>query len=483
MLLTVPLFLAALPQGTTVSFLPRTDWPLAGSQPQDLALVDLDRDGDLDLVVPSSADPEPTIKWNNGAGAFPNEESIPSSFPSWGVGTGDFNADGWPDLVFGDGWNQGTSIEVWYGNPADPARPILGQVLAGGRFPIAFRSGDLDGDGDPDLVCANNVLYGLTVFRNQGGLFGAAEHLPNATGLKARHLELADLDDDGDLDIVLTAYGLFTFLNDGTGHFPQRNWLGGGHAALAVADFDQDGAEDFVAADLYSSQAVLSFGDGLGGVRSAVTLSFPDDVTALHAADLNVDGIPDLVSVHSYLAQARVRTGHGDGTFHPEQIFHLASQPQTAAAGDLDGNGRPDLVVPDRNLGRPAPVSVLLNATAFEPWTHLGLGKRGPAGLPLLRGAGPGTAGARVQLQFSGGPPTGLAVLVAGTARIDLPYLGGTVVPRPDHRFDNLPLDPQGGLVFPLTLPPSAPPGARGWFQVWVASGEAASNGLRITLG
>lgn len=477
----LPLVLAAQDPG--VAFAPRNDFLLGGSQPQDLAVADVDRDGDLDLVVPSAADPEPTVKLNDGHGDFQAEETLASAFPSWGVGQGDFNGDGWTDFVFGDGWTDGSAVEIWYGDPADPTRPKLGVTLQAGRFPIDFAAGDLDGDGDEDLVVTNNVLYGLTVFENLGGgSFAPPRHVSSAASLKGRRLVLADVDEDGDLDAVLTAYGLWFFLNDGAGHFPVWVAAGSGHPALAVADLDEDGHLDFATAELYSSRVNVAFGDGAGGISRTAFLDTASDVTALDAADWNGDGIADLAVVHSYLDQVALYTGLGDGTFVGPADFVTAKHPQVAGHGDLDGDGRPDLAVPCHLPGAQAPVSILLDTTPPQAWVHLGLGLAGPAGLPLLRGSGDPFPGATVFVELRHGPPSGQAALVAGTGRLDRPFHGGILVPTPDRVRHGIPLDSTGAFRLPLVVPAGLPPGFRAWLQAWSEAGDAASNALQLTV-
>ena len=481
------LFFALVPaQSTGVSLAPHVDWPLTGSQPQEVAVVDFDRDGDLDLVVSSSGDPDQTLKWNDGTGVFDDEESIITAFPSWGVGVGDFDGNGWPDLAFGDGWYGGSDVEVWFGNPADPARPVLGAVLAAGSFPIALRGGDVDGDGDDDLVVANDVSGGVMLFRNLGGgVFGTAEQLPSTASMACRKLELADVDGDGDLDVVLTAYGLWVFPNDGTGHFPVRNHVGAsGHVGLAVADFDQDGILDFATSALYSNVVDVIRGDGAGGGRLIGSVAFSADVTGLHAADLNGDGLADLVGVLSWPGQVAVVTGHGDGTFHTAQTFATDVAPQVVASGDFDSDGDPDLVTANRVHGADATVSVLDDVSPPEAWRHLGLGLEGPSGdLPLLRGSGATQPGGSVRLDLEHGAAGGNAVLVVGRARRDLPFSGGVLVPRPDFVLPPLPLDAQGAGAWNLTVPPTTPVGSSAWFQAWMDTRDAASNGLRLTIG
>lgn len=118
-------------------------------------------------------------------------------------------------------------------------------------------------------------------------------------------------------------------------------------------------------------------------------------------------------------------------------------------------------------------------------WQDVGLGKPGAHGTPALAGFGPATAATPFRLQLAGAAPSASAWLIAGFARVDLPFAGGTLVPSPAIVLP-LATDPFGNIVIDSTWPAGVPSGFQAWFQAFVADAGAtqsiaASNGLQVT--
>ncbi|MBL8842876.1 MAG: hypothetical protein JNL90_15265 [Planctomycetes bacterium] len=126
----------------------------------------------------------------------------------------------------------------------------------------------------------------------------------------------------------------------------------------------------------------------------------------------------------------------------------------------------------------------LLDETG-SPWTDLGRGLAGAAGVPHLRGIGDLTASSAVELHLDGAAPNALALLVIGASRIDLPLFGGTLVPSPDVVIGGLVTDGAGHWSTLDTWPDDATAGDDWFVQAWIADlgaprKLAASNALRL---
>lgn len=117
------------------------------------------------------------------------------------------------------------------------------------------------------------------------------------------------------------------------------------------------------------------------------------------------------------------------------------------------------------------------------PFELLGGGKSGSKDTPCLVGSGRLTAGTPTRLSLRGGYPSSVAYLIAGVTRIDLPSLGGVLVPSPDVLIP-LMTDSVGGIDFNVQWPP-VPAGAPILVQLWVQDpgatfGVGASNALKL---
>jgi hypothetical protein len=266
--------------------------PLFGTDQQVVA-VDLDGDGDLDLVTVGSASkadgaPGVAILSNLGSGAFSDVTEARlagGSFNASGVAVGDVDGDGDLDLFFaadkepcrlylGDGHGvfQRAAPDAI---PYDPA-PGAGTPALG----------DLDGDGSLDIYLPGSSRDRL-LFNEGAGRFVDYTDLrlgPDSVGGKSA--SLADLDLDGHLDaVVVSAQGrLRVYRNDGTGRlFDYSGQVAGNggqllDAAAAIGDLDGDGDDD-----LFVSRA--------GEARSALFLSWAPATID----DRDGDGFPDAV--------------------------------------------------------------------------------------------------------------------------------------------------------------------------------------------
>lgn len=124
------------------------------------------------------------------------------------------------------------------------------------------------------------------------------------------------------------------------------------------------------------------------------------------------------------------------------------------------------------------------------PWQDLGHGKPGIAGkLPILDGVGPLSAGANNGLALADGRPNAPVVAIAGLADISVPFLAGTLVPRPDFVIFGLTTDAAGSLALPIQADNAlaALVGTDLYFQMFVMdpaalANYAFSNGLKGTV-
>lgn len=228
-----------------------------------IQMVDLDGDGRLD-VVGATPDGQPLIVLLNQGGldplGGPSREVAHDRVPTC-IRAGDINGDARPDLIIttSDGLtlsslnpgNGDFNLLMPLGTP-DPGQPAPGPTIVhlGATRVLALASGDLDGDSNLDLVqIAEDGV--LTSHRGKGdGQFEPASVISTAV-TDGHSIELADLDGDGDADLVVGRTGsrpLYWIHRDATALFQFADGVPFGEsddsAGLILGDLDQDGLAD-----------------------------------------------------------------------------------------------------------------------------------------------------------------------------------------------------------------------------------------------
>jgi len=236
------------------------------------------------------------------------------------------------------------------------AAPV--NVLAGGFLPFVELA-DFNDDGQLDVVVADAFDRVTLLGGNGDGTFQSARNFTLATGSFPGSLAVADLNGDGRPDVVSgnrTSRSVAVLLNDGAGGFsaPTDIPLGSSPSTLnsvAVADMTGDGHPDILAG--VSRAVVLLVGNGAGGFSAAPpAIASQFNISSLAVANLDGDvgagGLPllDVVTAHSD-GRVAVLYGDGAGNFPRRVEYFFALSPGFIAVGDLNGDGWPDVAVPD----------------------------------------------------------------------------------------------------------------------------------------
>jgi hypothetical protein len=372
---TGPLFLA-LALTSTVSAQLYTDasanLPENGAKgaSMDVRAADIDRDGDLDIVLANEFQAN-TILLNDGQGVFTKAQagSLPQEVhDSEDVAIADFNADGFIDLIFcsEDDIHQGiTNVHGYY----------LGDgtgkfVEAPYQFPdsesnavIAFH---VNSDTFPDVVFGNKGVNKIYI-NNGDSTFEADDDALPAISRTTQDLAIADIDGDGDTDMFAgNENGNVLYMNDGTGnftdvsstHLPQGVNMETRKATFGDIDGDLD-------ADLFLSNVMFIAGkniqnrlylnDGTGKFTDVTAAQLPVDsdhtIDAIFE-DVDLDSDLDIVVANVFGARVKVYRNDGSGTFDDatDAIFGATYVRDALGviAADLNGDGSRDLYVCDR---------------------------------------------------------------------------------------------------------------------------------------
>jgi hypothetical protein len=228
-----------------------------------------------------------------------------------------------------------------------------GQTIATGNGVTRVLLEDMDGDGDLDLVTVNFVDGSVSVRRNNGaGVFGGGSDTSVGLTETVFAAVVGDVDNDGDLDLV-TTYGVR--LNDGSGNFGS-NQQPGLKLQGVLGDIDNDGDLDLVG----NNSIRLNNGSGnFGSIQQP-------GVTGSLLGDVDGDGDLDIVAINLSTRSTSIRLNNGAGVFSlvaqviPGAVAEIGGSLRDLgmALGDVDGDGDLDLftVNDSRNT-----VSVRLN--------------------------------------------------------------------------------------------------------------------------
>lgn len=282
------------------------------------------------------------------------------------IAVADVNRDGNPDLVVANG--DEATVSLLLGDGKRDFTPAPGSPFPCGKGPNDIAVADMNGDGRPDLVIANTGTPYITILLGDGkGGFRPSPHSPFATESHphVHGVAVGDFMGDGKPAIVTDSWGRDEVLlipSDGHGNLilPGKVFRADLHSDFGVraADFNHDRHLDVVTTSQRAGGVGLLLGDGHGGFRRAAGSPFPssEQTWAFNVDDLNRDGNPDVISF-PYERDLRDRTqfgvtvllGDGKGGFAkmPGSPFALEGcrGPGRVAAGDINGDGVRDIVV------------------------------------------------------------------------------------------------------------------------------------------
>ncbi|MBO9205474.1 MULTISPECIES: FG-GAP-like repeat-containing protein [Niastella] len=307
--------------------------------------------------------------------SFDNKIDLGTEDSPYDIASGDLDGDGKPDIVVVNG-GYPYSISVYRNTSSGGSLSFAPKIdYPTGIGPFSIAIGDIDGDGKPDVVVANEYSFTISVFRNTGTAgsisFDPGKDIP---ALNPSDIVIADLDKDGRSDLIVTndvANSISLFKNTGApgtlSFAPRIDYSTGSFPANAsVGDIDGDQWPDIVVANEQSDHLSIFKNNGVAGSLSFNSITGPYTGTGSSKAilsDLDGDSKPDLgVTNHNVgeIAIFRNISSVGNIAFGTNANFKTTANPIGLGIADVDGDGKPDLAI---TSGEDS-ISVLRNASS-----------------------------------------------------------------------------------------------------------------------
>jgi len=291
----------------------------------------------------------------------------------WGKSSGDLSGDGIPDLlVQGNGGDL-----VWYESAAGAAQPID----LGGSFSTDLEVADVDGDDEPDVV---SIAVGeLRWFE------GPTWILHPIDSRTLHDLEVADFDLDGDVDLVARNQGssgdaLHLYRQDSPTVWVHRSLAIPAGEGLAVADVDRDGDLDIVVEGRWVENP-RSLAPAAVWEQHVYSTTWTWDATFVATGDIDLDGRVDFVLAPSESAGGSYRISWFEAPADSGQTWdeHPIDSPVESVhhfvgTGDFDRDGDLDVAAAEMHQGGdPDEVKIYWNAGAGATWSKQGLAGTG----------------------------------------------------------------------------------------------------------
>ena len=293
----------------------------------------------------------------NVAPSFPMGDNL------FGIKTGDFNGDGNPDFATANHTSQDVTVRL--GNGAGSFGPVANYPVGRG---LSLATADFNSDGFLDLAVGVEVPgtgYNLRMLFGTGtGAFGPAVTV-RALGSAPSEMVAADLNADGKVDLGVAHDNISLFIGDGTGAFPNQVILSSGFqphfgrlASFQVSDINDDGFMDVAAVGSRNNNDAGVFkvflADGNGGYVNGLTIDFPLPCHRIATGDFNSDGHADFVVTEPGSHALRILLGDGDGGFAVAPTAANLEGGGFIVVRDFNSDGKADLALSSHS------VSVLL---------------------------------------------------------------------------------------------------------------------------
>ncbi len=320
-----------------------------GARSNDVVSLDLNNDGNLDLVVVNGDDHNISVLLGDGAGGFGAASYVSTDLYPSTIAMGKFNADANWDLAVSATGNATVTILL-----GDGAGGFTTSTLTGYNYPSAMVVGDVNKDGKSDIITShgiNNVaisygdgLGGFTTPNDPNDIYDIGGV---GGGQTVTEIVLGDFNNDTNMDLA-TANGdgnVSVLLSDGVDGFesPTKFAVNGDPRGIVVGDFNGDNELDLAVASYSTGYLSWLFGDGTGNFTIGGSVNTVSSSYGINTADYNGDGNSDLMIASENQSSTKLFLGNGLGDFKLQVINGFDYATSNIYSADFDNDGIVDL--------------------------------------------------------------------------------------------------------------------------------------------
>ncbi len=342
--------------------------------PSDLQIIDIEGDGDMDVIISTINDHNISLYVNDGNGDLVMEKKILTDGNPTRMAIADMDNDGLDDIVVSNRRDLDETIyslekerEVrWFNsvsflhNNGDLSFSKMVDDVRTQKGISSIALGDLNGDGYRDVAMSNLGYHNMTLILSNGtGDYqrGSSFELDviDYESMDPIEVMIEDLDMDGDLDVwalTRSADSILFYPNDGTGSLQPfiQSFIGVNPTSFDMMDFDGDGDLDIITSD-WKAWEKKFHGNGtisvLENMRDGVFRTYRQYPTGnsprgVFARDIDLDGDIDISSANYFGSTVSVLANNGNGRFKLDHEYPIGLEPYAVVLEDFDSDGYVD---------------------------------------------------------------------------------------------------------------------------------------------
>lgn len=328
------------PSASVSGLTPFTEHTITESGRQKAYAIDMDGDGDMDVLSP--------ISWWENDGSENFVEHIIDPEGAYAVYAADLDGDGDVDVLSARGGAAFDTDDItWWEN--DGNQSFTGHVIRDNfDLAISVHASDVDGDGDMDVLGAARAADDITWWENDGSE-SFTEHTIDGFFDGAHSVYASDVDGDGDVDVLgaaWLAYDITWWENDGTQSFTEHtidsDFLGA--QVVYATDVDGDGDVDVLGAAYSGDEITWWENDGSESFTEHTIDGDLNGPRCVYASDVDGDGDVDVLGVASYADDITWWENDGSENFTKHTIDGQFDSARWVDAADVDGDGDVDVL-------------------------------------------------------------------------------------------------------------------------------------------